>query len=172
MRGLLVLIIGVGFLGYAVSRPPVQPTSKPVAFAPIQPIEYLSKQAGPPKTPPRPEAPNVARTSAPIDIASRPDTSSANRSAQAPKPSLAKPGSTEVVLTAAAIAALIVAASRQAYYATGRPCACPDDRMRNGRSCGSRSAYRRPGGASPLCYPSDITAEMVKNYRSRVATAR
>lgn len=170
MRGLLVvLIIGIGFFGYAIWRPPDQPAPKPVAFAPI---EYVPKQADPPKTPPRPEAANVARTSVPIDIASRPDISPANRSTQAPKPSVAKPSNTEVILTAAAIAALIVAASRQAYYATGRPCACPDDRMRNGRSCGSRSAYSRPGGASPLCYPSDVTAEMIKNYRSHVATAR
>jgi hypothetical protein len=26
--------------------------------------------------------------------------------------------------------------------------------MRNGRACGGRSAYSRPGGAAPLCYPS------------------
>lgn len=75
----------------------------------------------------------------------------------------------EAALTAAAIAALIVAASRQAYYATGRPCACPDDRMRNGRACGSRSAYSRPGGAQPLCFASDVSARMIEEYRSRLA---
>ena len=37
--------------------------------------------------------------------------------------------------------------SRNAYYATGHPCACPDDLMRNGRRCGGNSAYIRPGGA-------------------------
>src|SRR5215470_9791701 len=58
----------------------------------------------------------------------------------------------EVALTAAAIAAILVQASRSQYHATGRPCACPDDLMRNGRTCGGRSAYSRPGGASPLCY--------------------
>lgn len=36
------------------------------------------------------------------------------------------------------------------------PCPCPYNVMRNGRSCGKRSAYSRPGGASPLCYPGDI----------------
>src|ERR1700693_4447059 len=45
----------------------------------------------------------------------------------------------EVVLTAAAIAAIIVQASRDQYHAGGRPCACPDDMMRNGRACGGRS---------------------------------
>jgi hypothetical protein len=32
--------------------------------------------------------------------------------------------------------------------------------MRNGASCGARSAYSKPGGASPLCYPSDVTGPM------------
>jgi hypothetical protein len=72
------------------------------------------------------------------------------------------------VLSAAAIAALIVKESRNAYYATGRPCACPDDRMRNGHVCGGRSAYSRPGGAQPLCYPSDVPAEMISGYRAQV----
>lgn len=31
-------------------------------------------------------------------------------------------------------------------------CDCPYDRMRNGRICGGRSAYSRPGGRSPQCY--------------------
>jgi hypothetical protein len=73
------------------------------------------------------------------------------------------------VLSAVAIAALIVKESRSAYYATGHPCACPDDRMRNGHACGGRSAYSRPGGATPLCYPTDVSAEMIGNYRARLA---
>ena len=68
----------------------------------------------------------------------------------------------EAVLTAAAIAAIIVQASRDQYHAGGRPCACPDDTMRNGSSCGGRSAYSRPGGAAPLCYPGDVTAAMIE----------
>jgi hypothetical protein len=66
----------------------------------------------------------------------------------------------EVALTAAAIAAIIVQASRAQYHAGGRPCACPDDTMRNGRACGGRSAYcprcrMRTGRLrkSPDCYP-------------------
>ncbi len=45
-------------------------------------------------------------------------------------------------------------------------CACPYSAMRNGRACGGRSAYSRPGGRSPLCYPQDITREMVTRWRS------
>lgn len=44
-------------------------------------------------------------------------------------------------------------------------CPCPYSTMRNGRACGGRSAYSRPGGESPLCYPKDVTAEMVQAYR-------
>lgn len=73
----------------------------------------------------------------------------------------------ENVLTATAIALMLVKASRQSYYASGRPCACPDDVMRNGRRCGSRSAYSRPGGASPLCYPGDVTSGMIETFRTR-----
>lgn len=31
-------------------------------------------------------------------------------------------------------------------------CDCPYDLMRNGRACGGRSAYSRPGGRRPACY--------------------
>jgi hypothetical protein len=70
-------------------------------------------------------------------------------------------------MSAAAIAALIVQMSRQQYYATGHPCACPDDLTRNGRRCGNMSAYIRPGGAAPLCHVSDVSAAMIDQYRSK-----
>lgn len=63
------------------------------------------------------------------------------------------------------IAAVLVRESRQAYYTTGHPCACPDDHMLNGRRCGRVSAYSRPGGASPLCYPSDVPRSAIEEYR-------
>lgn len=44
-------------------------------------------------------------------------------------------------------------------------CPCPYNTARNGSSCGRRSAYSRPGGAAPLCYPRDITDEMIQEYR-------
>lgn len=72
-------------------------------------------------------------------------------------------------LSDSAIAALIVQESRNAYYATGHPCACPDDLMRNGRRCGGNSAYIRPGGAHPLCSAGDVSPEMINRYRARSA---
>ena len=44
-------------------------------------------------------------------------------------------------------------------------CPCPDSVMRNGSRCGGRSAYSRPGGAAPMCYPSDVTAAQIAAYR-------
>ena len=38
---------------------------------------------------------------------------------------------------------------RSPYVGT---CDCPYDLMRNGRLCGGRSAYSRPGGRNPICY--------------------
>src|ERR1700722_4099369 len=46
-------------------------------------------------------------------------------------------------------------------------CPCPYNADRAGRRCGGRSAYSRPGGASPICYPADVTAKMVADYRKR-----
>jgi hypothetical protein len=78
----------------------------------------------------------------------------------------------EVALAAAVIAAIIVQASRDRYYATGHLCACPEDLMRNGKLCGGRSAYSRPGGAAPLCYPTDVTPAMIETYRKNAAASR
>lgn len=44
-------------------------------------------------------------------------------------------------------------------------CPCPYNADRAGRRCGKRSAYSRPGGYAPLCYPQDVTDEMVARYR-------
>jgi hypothetical protein len=71
----------------------------------------------------------------------------------------------KVVLTAAAITAILIAASVAEYRST-RPCACPYNETRTGKSCGGRSAWSRPGGAAPLCYASDITPAMIASYRA------
>lgn len=47
-------------------------------------------------------------------------------------------------------------------------CPCPYNRDRGGRSCGKRSAYSKPGGKAPLCYPDDVTQKMVNDYRKRI----
>jgi len=46
-------------------------------------------------------------------------------------------------------------------------CPCPYNVDRAGRSCGRRSAYSRPGGQQPFCYETDVTKEMVEQYRKR-----
>lgn len=45
-------------------------------------------------------------------------------------------------------------------------CPCPYNRDRAGRQCGRRSAYSKQGGYTPLCYPADVTPEMVAGFRN------
>lgn len=93
-------------------------------------------------------------------------------SAPSPQPvesEVRKGPSTKEILTDAAIIALIIAASIAAYKAMGKPCACPEDTMSNGRRCGNNSAWARPGGYRPLCRPTDITPEMILAYRAKNA---
>jgi hypothetical protein len=173
-------LIGLALLGAyllgASNAPSPQPQAEPVALVapqPPQPSESTTQDrlgmaqpnAPPAQKPsaslPLPAPGNAARTS-PVQVEPKAKPTE--------PPEIKKPKvNTKGVLTAAAIAALIVTASRNSYYATGRPCACPDDRMRNGRRCGSRSAYSRPGGASPLCFPRDVTSEMIAEYRKRAS---
>ena len=63
-----------------------------------------------------------------------------------------------VALTDTGIAASIVRESRNKYYATGKPCACPDDKARNGTAWGGRSA--------------DVTPEMIERYRHQKQASR
>jgi len=44
-------------------------------------------------------------------------------------------------------------------------CPCPYNRASNGSLCGKRSAYSRPGGASPLCFPHDVSDAMIERYK-------
>ncbi|MEI9990558.1 MAG: hypothetical protein WDM86_11015 [Rhizomicrobium sp.] len=54
---------------------------------------------------------------------------------------------------------------RESIAAYPGPCACPYNVMRNGRQCGGRSAYSRPGDYAPLCYDRDVAPEMLRQYR-------
>ncbi len=56
---------------------------------------------------------------------------------------------------------------RESIASYSGSCPCPYSTGRAGRRCGGRSAYSRPGGAAPLCYPSDVTAAQVAAYRRR-----
>lgn len=85
------------------------------------------------------------------------------------KPEVAKTKpSVGPALATSVVKARIIAASRADYPGN---CACPDDRDKRGHRCGGRSAYSRPGGYAPLCYPSDVSAEMVAEYRRTHAIA-
>lgn len=66
--------------------------------------------------------------------------------------------------TNAQIKEAMIRASIAAY--TGS-CPCPFNVDRGGRRCGKRSAYHRPGGKSPLCFPEDITSKMIEEYRRK-----
>lgn len=48
-------------------------------------------------------------------------------------------------------------------------CPCPYNTMRNGARCGGRSAYSKPGGYAPICYPEDITPDMLDRYKKAQA---
>ncbi len=43
-------------------------------------------------------------------------------------------------------------------------CPCPYNSMKNGRACGGRSAYSRPGGESPLCFEADISDKQATDF--------
>lgn len=58
----------------------------------------------------------------------------------------------------------IIRASLAAYPG---PCPCPYNRMRKGGQCGGRSAYSKPGGYSPICYPGDVTEAMIADFVTR-----
>ncbi|WP_139793249.1 SH3 domain-containing protein [Ensifer aridi] len=59
----------------------------------------------------------------------------------------------------------IIAESISGYSGS---CPCPESRDRAGRRCGRRSAYSKPGGAAPLCYPGDVSRAMIDAFRSRL----
>jgi hypothetical protein len=157
-EGAVIFLIGVAALiSYSVGRhdaPTEEPSHAVASSNYARPVTLVDAAPDAPIVKPRPTP-------------ASPATRSPNISRPAPPPEAKR--TIEVALTAAAIAALIVKANRDRYYATGHPCARPDDLMRNGRACGGRSAYSRPGGAAPLCYPTDVTAAMIDDYRKTLA---
>jgi hypothetical protein len=165
MRGGTVLILlGItAVVAYSVGRQNMPASNLPVALVtsppPVlaKPVAYSPAAQTPAQLIPAPSASIGPTPSAKVGSQDSPEGPDRKRKLEA-------------ALTAAAIAAIIVQVSRDQYHAGGRPCACPDDAMRNGRACGGRSAYSRPGGAAPLCYPSDVTAMMIESYRQRQAS--
>lgn len=64
--------------------------------------------------------------------------------------------------TATEIKDILIERSIAAYSGN---CPCPFHRDKAGRRCGGRSAYSRPGGASPLCFRHDVGDAAVAAYR-------
>ncbi len=54
---------------------------------------------------------------------------------------------------------------RESIAAYSGNCPCPYNVASNGSRCGGRSAYSRPGGESPKCYPGDVSAAEVAARR-------
>ena len=81
----------------------------------------------------------------------RPKTSKSSKATK-PKPTL----------TDSRIRKILIQESIAAYSGN---CPCPYNTASNGSSCGGRSAWSRAGGEEPLCYPKDVSSEMVREYR-------
>ena len=60
------------------------------------------------------------------------------------------------------IRALLIRQSIAAYPGN---CPCPYSVNRAGRRCGASSAYSKPGGRGPLCFPEDVTELMIERFR-------
>jgi hypothetical protein len=157
--GAVIVIVGLtALLAYSMGRQDA-PTGKPSPSVIVTAPSNFEKPVALVAKPVEPSGPSASKQQSPAP------TSAATPSKQPETPSSEIKRKGELALTAAAIAAIIVQTSRDRYYATGHPCACPEDRTRNGQACGGRSAYSRPGGAAPLCYPTDVTAAMIEEYR-------
>lgn len=59
----------------------------------------------------------------------------------------------------------IIKQSISSYVSTIGNCPCPYNRDKAGRSCGKRSAWSKAGGQSPICFPDDVSKEMLENYK-------
>lgn len=46
-------------------------------------------------------------------------------------------------------------------------CPCPYNTASNGSRCGKRSAYNRASGYTPVCYPEDISMQMIKDFQEK-----
>jgi uncharacterized protein YgiM (DUF1202 family) len=75
----------------------------------------------------------------------------------APEPPTAQP--LAPTISDDAIRQALIEASIASYPGS---CPCPYNVDRGGRRCGGRSAYSRPGGASPYCYPQDVPASELR----------
>jgi hypothetical protein len=45
-------------------------------------------------------------------------------------------------------------------------CACPYNKEKDGSTCGQRSIYSRVSDFEIICYPQDVTLDMIRTYRA------
>jgi hypothetical protein len=81
-----------------------------------------------------------------------------------PAPTANSATSDTAVLSDDAIRTAIIQQSLASYSGS---CPCPYSTARGGTKCGGRSAYSRPGGESPLCFPPDVSDELISAYRAK-----
>jgi hypothetical protein len=89
---------------------------------------------------------------------------SSSPAAKAPTPADEEAKKRSLISDIAAIAT-VIAASRAAYLAMGKPYGCPDHVAANGSRCGLRSAHTKPGGFKPLCFPTDVSPAIIAAWR-------
>lgn len=151
MLGRVSIIMAIFLLGCASPPAPLVPVA--AVGEQQQDADWQPTTAPPPPPVTRAEVqplqPRMQRASPPVEK---------------PRPTPTQQVRLSAELTDAAIVSAIISRSRASYPGN---CGCPDDRDRAGRRCGGRSAYSRAGGYSVVCYPSDVTPQMVANFRSR-----
>ena len=89
------------------------------------------------------------------------------RAKAAPQKTEKKPKEIEIaipIVPDSVVIQRIIAESLASYPSS---CACPYSRDRAGRRCGKRSAYSKPGGYSPVCFPGDVSKAMIEAFSSR-----
>jgi hypothetical protein len=159
----VILLVLTALVAYSLGRQDAPTGKQAIILSTSPPVEKPVALLAAPTNAAQPMPSNSPSSALSTPPSARPNN-------KAPQPDAQR--KTQEVLTPAAIAAIIVQASRDQYYRTGHPCACPEDFTRNGQRCGGRSAYSRPGGAAPLCYPTDVTPAMIEAYRRTATTSR
>lgn len=179
--GCVLLVLGfiAGWLFAQLSFEPQPETDPPVTLPPLvsNPLYETPRSDLPNRTPTWPAAttddlpPSVATpqdppTETPSEAFDGVPTAAADAGAWQVPHAAESIGAAEVGESASfdddLIRRQIIERSLSAY---GGSCPCPYNTDRAGRSCGARSAWSRPGGASPICYPSDISDADVQRFR-------
>jgi Bacterial SH3 domain len=148
-----------GLTGWVYAPLPIEraSVSTPLRPPPAARERVVAREVPMAPAPPKAQPPPVA---APAPTFDKPKAPALTKKPEPePQKELRSPPDAEII-------ARMRAASRASYPG---PCACPYDTDRAGRSCGRRSAFSRPGGYEPLCYPADVTPAMIERERVRLA---